>query len=92
MFRKNLVAVAASLVLAGSSLTQASLAQAGSTISDKRYWPGDTRPGLSGYPPMAAFDSVYLSSSLQRGSVNGDFFVRPSTGNTQYRGGPKSPY
>jgi hypothetical protein len=92
MFRKDLAAVAASLVLAGSSLTQASPAHAGSTISDKRYWPGDTRSGLSGYPPMAAFDSVHPSSSLQRRSVNNDFFVRPSTGNTQYRGGPKSPY
>lgn len=87
MLGKNLAAGAALLVLGGSGL-----AHAGSTISDKRYWPGDTRSELSGYPPMAAFDSVYLSSSRQRGPVNGDFVARPATGNTQYRGGPKSPY
>ena len=66
-------------------LTVAAAAQAGSTITDKSYWPNEVRrsqaSAVGWTDPRAAFGSVYVPSSPR---------PTPMVGNLgRYHGGPK---
>jgi len=85
MLTKHLRTISLLLPLVAISAT----AQAGSTISDKNYWPNEARrstplradlqPGVSS--AFAAYDRT--SSRLEPATTNTDGLARP------YRGGPK---
>jgi hypothetical protein len=85
MTRKHLAAVAALLM----SIAGSSLAHGGSTISDKRYWPGETASAPDASSPLAAFDSM---SPRSRAMGSAGFFVGAAASAPRYQGGPKSSY
>jgi hypothetical protein len=84
MMTKSLALFSASLVLIAVSTA----AHAGSTISDRSYWPSETRSGWTPPGPFAAFDAI-------PGPRQGSFGYPPSydaARNYRYHGGPKSSY
>jgi hypothetical protein len=83
----TVLSLSASLVLIAIS----PVAHAGSTISDRDYWPGQPRLGGSAYfdsRPRAAFDAMPAAS---QGRVFDPRFSHRS-GSYRYQGGPKSAY
>jgi hypothetical protein len=88
MLTKHLLKISLLLSLVATSAT----AYAGSTITDKRYWPNEARQSASGVAgaqndPRSAFGSTAMTPRAQaapRAEERGN--VR------SYRGGPKSPW
>jgi hypothetical protein len=84
---KSLAVFSASLMLIAVSTA----ANAGSTISDRSYWPNQTRTtgsSSSDRRPLAAFDAVPGPS---HGLIADPQFSDASR-SYRYQGGPKSPY
>ena len=85
MTSKHLLTMSLSLALAAVSAT----AQAGSTISDKRYWPSEARQ----IAPTGIGSRAEASSALAYD--RGTSFLQPNTGTSsvyspwRYLGGPK---
>jgi len=89
MLRKRLLSISLLLPLVAISAT----AHAGSTISDKSYWPSAARPAVHGQAstaqsgPRDAFASSSMTAPLQRAAdaIEGANVWR-------YHGGPKSSF
>lgn len=81
MFKTSLLTISLLLPLAAMTAT----AHAGSTITDKSYWPNEARRTVPQVDPGSAFASVAMAPRVQ---------VAPRTdergSGPRYHGGPKS--
>lgn len=83
MTKKNLLAAAVLLPLA----TFSAAANAGSTITDKSYWPNEARRGIDRQTvTQGGPRSAYASDPSRMGSVTAD---APALSRWTYSGGPK---
>ncbi len=88
MLKKHLLKISLVLPLVAMSAT----AYAGSTISDKSYWPSEARQNAYGVAPpqsnpRSAFASTVMPPRFQAAPIADEGGSAP-----RYHGGPKSPW